>query len=249
LFFRTTFWQFFSLLWEIFMNIFRTRGFSTVSLGEFIGRDKERDRVLEGLASAYPLIAIEGLGGMGKTALARAIAWLCVKRNKELAESTTPDFEAVIWTQDQDGKLTLNEILDTIARVLGYPYILPLPPNEKRLEVNKRLQEKPCLVIVDNFETISDDAIIDFVTRIPEPPSKVLITSRERLLRGAWAISLGKMKKEDAFNLIRSEGKRLGLTALENAEIGKLSAFYDATGGNPLAIRLAECVNEMRQLV
>ena len=25
-------WQFLSLLWEIFMNIFRTRGFSTVSL-------------------------------------------------------------------------------------------------------------------------------------------------------------------------------------------------------------------------
>jgi len=31
--FRTTFWQFFSLLWEIFLNIFRTKGFSTVSLG------------------------------------------------------------------------------------------------------------------------------------------------------------------------------------------------------------------------
>jgi hypothetical protein len=30
--FRTTFWHFFSLLWEIFLNIFRTRGFSTVSL-------------------------------------------------------------------------------------------------------------------------------------------------------------------------------------------------------------------------
>ncbi len=28
-----TFWRFSSLLWEIFMNIFRTRGFSTVSLG------------------------------------------------------------------------------------------------------------------------------------------------------------------------------------------------------------------------
>ena len=28
-----TFWQFLSLLWEIFMDIFRTRGFSTVSLG------------------------------------------------------------------------------------------------------------------------------------------------------------------------------------------------------------------------
>jgi hypothetical protein len=31
-----TFWHFFSLLWEIFMNIFRTRGFSTVSLGGFL---------------------------------------------------------------------------------------------------------------------------------------------------------------------------------------------------------------------
>ena len=34
--FRTTFWQFFSLLWEIFLNIFRTKGFSTVSLGALI---------------------------------------------------------------------------------------------------------------------------------------------------------------------------------------------------------------------
>jgi hypothetical protein len=33
--FRTTFWQFLSLLWEIFMNIFRTRGFSTASLGGY----------------------------------------------------------------------------------------------------------------------------------------------------------------------------------------------------------------------
>lgn len=28
-----TFWRFLSLLWEFFMNIFQTRGFSTVSLG------------------------------------------------------------------------------------------------------------------------------------------------------------------------------------------------------------------------
>jgi hypothetical protein len=31
--FPATFWQFLSLLWEIVMNIFRSRGFSTVSLG------------------------------------------------------------------------------------------------------------------------------------------------------------------------------------------------------------------------
>jgi hypothetical protein len=31
--FRTTFWRVFSQLWEIFMKVLRTRGFSTVSLG------------------------------------------------------------------------------------------------------------------------------------------------------------------------------------------------------------------------
>jgi hypothetical protein len=31
--FCTTFWLFFSLLWEVFLNIFRTMGFSTVSFG------------------------------------------------------------------------------------------------------------------------------------------------------------------------------------------------------------------------
>ncbi len=205
----------------------------------FIGRDKEKLRVFEGLTSAYPLVAIEGLGGMGKTSLAKEIAWSCVEKSKEQGEGIIPSFDSIVWVQDQDGKLTLNEILDTIARVLGYSYILHLPSDEKRLEINKQLQETPCLIIVDNFETIDDIAIVDFVTRVPEPPSKVLITSRERLLRGAWAISIGKMEKEDAFALIRSEGKRLGLAALENADIGKLSALYEATGGNPLAIRLA----------
>lgn len=42
---------------------------------EFIGRIAEKRRLLEGLASPYP-VSLEGLGGMGKTALAREIAWL-----------------------------------------------------------------------------------------------------------------------------------------------------------------------------
>jgi len=31
--FRTTFWRFLSLLWEIFVKFFQAKGFSTVSLG------------------------------------------------------------------------------------------------------------------------------------------------------------------------------------------------------------------------
>jgi hypothetical protein len=43
--FRTTFWQFFSLLWEIFVNIFRTTGFSTVSLGSYLMNSENENSV------------------------------------------------------------------------------------------------------------------------------------------------------------------------------------------------------------
>lgn len=207
--------------------------------GEFIGREKEKQRVFEGLASSYPVVAIEGLGGMGKTALARQVAWICTEiAPSNQAREQVPQFDAVIWTEDRHGNLTLEVVLDAIARVLEQPHLMQLPREDKLHKVIQQLQETRCLVIVDNFETVTDNDVVDFVIRIPEPPSKALITSREKLLRGAWAIGLGRMEKEDAFALIRAEGKRLGLVALENSEPQTLSAFYEATGGNPLAIRL-----------
>jgi hypothetical protein len=88
---------------------------------QFIGRDAEKNRLFEGLRSGFPLIALEGLGGMGKTALAKEAAWLCATGVPEQLSSKRRPFDAVVWTEDRDGTLTLNELLDTIATVLGYP--------------------------------------------------------------------------------------------------------------------------------
>ena len=60
--FRTTFWQFLSLLWGIFLNIFRTRGFSTVSLGGYHKDGKETvimtKRLEIGIATMGILVAL-----------------------------------------------------------------------------------------------------------------------------------------------------------------------------------------------
>ena len=79
---------------------------------EFIGRETEKRILLEAIASRSPLISIEGIGGIGKTALALEVA-------HELAEVTRqgltdlemardvklPIFEAFVWVTAKDREL------------------------------------------------------------------------------------------------------------------------------------------------
>ncbi len=213
--------------------------------GEFIGREREKAEVREALASRSYLICIDGIGGIGKTALALEVAHDCLKASKgELPANGIPTFDAFVWTTAKDRELALSDILDTIARTLDYPYIAQLPPEEKPPETAKLLRQYKCLLIVDNFETITDDAVRDFLLNLPEP-SKALITSRYQKLRQARAVSLRGMEQGEALALIRSEGKRLGLPAVESAEEKVLLRLYEATGGAPLAIKWA--VGQMKQ--
>ena len=213
--------------------------------GEFIGREKEKARVREALASRWPLICIDGIGGIGKTALALEVAGECLRASKgEIPADSIPTFDGFIWTTAKDRELALNDVLDAIARTLDYPGIAQQPLDEKQESVRKLLQTKPYLLIVDNFETITDNAVRDFLLRLPEP-SKALITSREQKLRQAWAVSLKGLEQTEALTLIRSEGRRLGLAAVERGEERVLLHLYQATGGAPLAIKWA--VGQIKQ--
>lgn len=213
--------------------------------GEFIGREREKAEVREALASRWPLICIDGIGGIGKTALALEAAHECLRASKgELPADGIPTFDTFVWTTAKDRELALSDILDAIARTLDYPYIAQLPPEEKPSESAKLLCQYRCLLIVDNFETITDDAVRNFLLNLPEP-SKALITSREQKLRQVRAISLRGMEQGEALALIRSEGKRLGLPAVEQADEKVLLRLYEATGGAPLAIKWA--VGQMKQ--
>ena len=209
--------------------------------GDFIGREKEKKQVHEALHSRSFIVTIDGIGGIGKTSLALEVLHECLaaSQNSQSNKHEAQKFEAFIWTSARDRELTINDVLDTIARTLEYPFITQLTPEEKRHEISKRLQEKSCLLIVDNFETITDDAVHDFVLNLPEP-SKCLITSRVQSLRQARAVSLRGLAKAEALSLIKNEGVRLGidLEALI-ADDRNFQRLYEATGGAPLAIRWA----------
>jgi len=215
--------------------------------GDFIGRDREKKQVHEALRSRSFIVTIDGIGGIGKTSLALEVLHECLaaSQNSQPPQPEAQKFDAFIWTSARDRELTINDVLDTIARTLEYPFITQLSPKEKRHEISRRLQEKSCLLIVDNFETITDESVHDFVLNLPEP-SKCLITSRAQSLRQARAVSLRGLAKEEALSLIKNEGVRLGidLEALV-ADDRNFHRLYEATGGAPLAIRWA--VGQIKQ--
>lgn len=213
--------------------------------GEFIGREGEKALVHEALKSRSFLVSIDGIGGIGKSTLALEVAHECLRPGQEkTAQENEASFEGFIWATAKDRELTLNDLLDVIARTLDYPGITQQPPKEKVTAIRKLLAAKNYLLIVDNFETITDDAVADFLLRLPEP-SKALLTTREQKIRQAWAISIRGLNEEEALKLIRHEGRRLGLRSVVETENSVLLRLYQATGGAPLAIRWA--VGQIKQ--
>jgi hypothetical protein len=86
---------------------------------DFIGRKAEKARVHKALRSRYPLTSIDGIGGIGKTVLALEVAHECLHASR--GEGPTDGivaFDGFIWTTAKDRDLTLNALLDAVARTL-----------------------------------------------------------------------------------------------------------------------------------
>lgn len=206
---------------------------------EFIGREAEKARIHEGLRSRYAIISIDGIGGIGKSSLALEVAHECFEASRATeSPEGTATFDSFVWATAKDHGLTLNTLLDTIALTLDYPGILQHPLMQKRFAAERLIREQSCLLLMDNFETVTEEGVWDFLRHLPEP-SKALITTREQKLSNAWAVPLKGLEESEALALIRSQGRRFDLDTVTHAKDETLLPINQATGGAPLAIKWA----------
>jgi tetratricopeptide (TPR) repeat protein len=204
---------------------------------QFVMRTRPFADVLDGLRQRSALVLIVSLGGMGKTSLAREVASRCLQGGVEV-----PRFDAVVWVSDKDrpGTTTLSIVLDEIARTLDYPGFISFEHEEKRREIENLLRRQSVLLVIDNFETITDGALLPWLLRLPEP-SKALVTSREyaRVFRNnTFVLELRGMSDAEAQEFMIQRLRRLRLEQLAN-DIAQLAPLIAATGGNPKGIEIA----------
>jgi hypothetical protein len=212
------------------------------------GVDEHLAQLLNLLEQKGPpwIVLLKGMGGIGKTALAD-----CLIR-RAVIESSCADIAWVTARQRYlrlDGTivpsnradLTPENLLERLAiQLLEGPLPSPFVAEKALALLQAHMVQRPCLVVVDNLETVADlDALLPILRQLANP-AKFLLTSRESLDGEAFAYPypIPPLTLEDALALVRHEALARNLPLLAAAPDADLIPIYRTVGGNPLALRL-----------
>jgi LuxR family glucitol operon transcriptional activator len=191
------------------------------SYTRFVGRQAELEQLRRLLLphprSRHFVITLDGIGGVGKSALALELAY--GYRDGYVDLPADERFEAIVWAsakrtlltaggiqQRQQTFNTLNDLYREIAMVFDQLAILQADAEQRRGLVERVLASQRTLLIVDNLETVDDEELLAFLREIPNP-TKVIITTRHRI-DIAYTIRLAGMPEADAQALMLVEAAR-----------------------------------------
>ncbi len=185
------------------------------------------------------VISIEGIGGIGKTALALETAHQCLD---------TALFDGVIWlaarakprpiggvSEEPLVSGGLRAALDVVARTLGHSELARLSLNEKLDAIRQLLRSGRYLLIVDNLETRKDWTTYQPIRALLQP-SKLILTSRPQIGRADYTVALREMDPDEARSLLKLAATRYRAASLLHASPSEIEAVLHATGCVPLAI-------------
>src|SRR6266567_9064611 len=209
------------------------------------GREQQLDRLLSALSDPQGPVAIviDGLGGMGKTAMAVEGVRRALNRQlfaQVVGESAKLEqFVGGEIVRVSEATLDSDALLDTIARQLDHWEIPTLLPEEKQVRLTHLLRKQPYLILVDNLESTDNAREVLAHLRGFLNPSRALLTSRQKVYHDfVLPLSLRTLDLEDALFFLRRDLELREDHPLRAALREQLVAISQTTGGAPLALKL-----------
>lgn len=186
------------------------------------------------------VVAIAGIGGIGKTALADAVARQIIRHSF---------FDQVIWIraefQNMSGhsrspRLLYEDLIVTLSRHLWLDSANGQSFDQRLFQVRQTLKKRPYLVVIDNLESETDTAYLLAHLNDLAAPSKFLLTARTRPSKQAtvFTFSIDELSLTDAVALLCHHANDVGVSAMATATTADLQNIYNVVGGNPLALKL-----------
>ncbi len=201
------------------------------------------------------LISIEGLGGLGKTALVHSLASWAASTGEfaDIVWETVPHPEFSTWDgiiekANSGHAFDPGTLLDSIAAQIDFPELLDKPSLERERSISAVLKSRPYLVVVDDFGFAANFSALIPRLRELANPTRFLLTSHRSLCQFPYVfcLTLKELEEKDAFAFMRYESQHRGILQLAEADEAAFHRIYAVTGGNPLAIKLV--VSQARHL-
>ena len=216
------------------------------SYRELVGREVLVGNIMAALRDIAGkwIVAIDGMGGIGKTSLAYEVGEQCLSEHL---------FDEIIWVQsskaeptsrkvrNQSDILTFDTALNAIGRQLRALEVARLEGAEKEARIRALLHTRRVLVILDNLETAGEpqnQIVLRLEPLLNRSKSKALLTSRRRFEGEVYPVHLEGLEKYDALRFVHQEARERNIARVLKAKSEELEPIAISTGGSPLALKL-----------